>query len=362
MRGVQVAENALSENNGAESSSNKAEGVKISAKNTLAIAVVLSLILGVFAGYMLFNKPTSTGQVVLASGGQPGISEAAIKEKAEKYITENLLSNGMTVKINSIDKKGTALLEAKLTIYDANSAKVQDTSILLSADGAYLVGGIQDMSQAIPTQEEPIAETTAEVQKSDKPKLELYVMSFCPYGVQAEQALSPVVKLLGSKADIEVKFIVSLSGDTPADVSSLHGAGEAAEDLRQVCINKLYPDKYWNYLDLINEAYSSGQVSASNAADKWSAFAAQAGIDAKAVEACAQADAMAIIKQDNADSTKYGVSGSPTFIINGAIANVSRTPDGIKTAICNAFNTAPAECDQVLTASAAATPTGGCAT
>lgn len=366
MRGVQVAENVLSENTGADSSSSKGEGVKISAKNTIAMAVVISLILGVFAGYILFNKPVSpTGQVILPSGtgNQPTISDSAIKAKAEKYINENLLGNGMTAKINSLGKRGTSLLEASITIYDSNNTKLQDTTILLSADGAYLVGGIQDLSVPIPKQGEiPADETPAEVQKSDKPKLELYVMSFCPYGVQAEEALSPVVKLLGSKADIQVKFIVNLTGETTADVGSLHGAGEAAEDLRQVCINKLYPDKYWSYLGLINAAYSSGQVNASTAADKWSAFATQAGIDTKLVEACVQADAMAIIKQHNADSTAYGVSGSPTFMINGANATVSRTPEGIKTAICNAFNTAPAECSQTLTAAAAATPTGGCVT
>jgi hypothetical protein len=47
----------------------------------------------------------------------------------------------------------------------------------------------------------------------------------------------------------------------------------------------------------------------------------------------------------------YGVGGSPTVVINGV--NVggfggSRTPETLKQAVCSAFNTPPAECEQEL--------------
>ena len=49
-----------------------------------------------------------------------------------------------------------------------------------------------------------------------------------------------------------------------------------------------------------------------------------------------------------------GVTGSPTVVINGVKANVARTADGIKTAVCSAYNEAPAECDTVLDSSSVA--------
>jgi hypothetical protein len=48
-----------------------------------------------------------------------------------------------------------------------------------------------------------------------------------------------------------------------------------------------------------------------------------------------------------------GIGGSPTFVINGAKVQVSRSADAIKTAICNAFINAPSECGQSLSTNAA---------
>ena len=44
----------------------------------------------------------------------------------------------------------------------------------------------------------------------------------------------------------------------------------------------------------------------------------------------------------------YGVRGSPTLVINGEVVSVSRSAEAVKQAICNAFTTPPAECDEVL--------------
>ena len=84
--------------------------------------------------------------------------------------------------------------------------------------------------------------------KSSRPSVELFVMSFCPFGVQAENAMDPVVDLLGTKADIKVRYIATVNGDTVDSVKSLHGLPEAKEDLRQLCIAKYYPQNLWPYL------------------------------------------------------------------------------------------------------------------
>ena len=57
-------------------------------------------------------------------------------------------------------------------------------------------------------------------------------------------------------------------------------------------------------------------------------------------------DAEAIYQQQNARASQLGISGSPTFVINGAKVQVARSPAAIAQAVCNAFSTAPGECSQ----------------
>ena len=59
-------------------------------------------------------------------------------------------------------------------------------------------------------------------------------------------------------------------------------------------------------------------------------------------------DAEEIYNADGARADSFGISGSPTFVINGVKVQVNRSPEAIKTAICNAFTTTPAECNQTL--------------
>jgi len=57
---------------------------------------------------------------------------------------------------------------------------------------------------------------------------------------------------------------------------------------------------------------------------------------------------------------QYGVTGSPTLIINGVEYSGSRSSEAYKQAICDAFTTAPSECSQTLSETSS-TATGGCA-
>jgi len=209
------------------------------------------------------------------------------------------------------------------------------------------------------TQQQPAA---ANVPKTDKPTVELFVMAFCPYGVQAETTMKPVVDLLGGKADIKVKFIVNVGGTTPDSVQSLHGAAEAMEDLRQVCIRENYDyKKFWSYVAEIDANCYSIYRDAAKMETCWKAAAQKAGIDASAVESCINTTAVTLIKQDKATTDSYGVSSSPTLVINGQKANAARTPEGFKQAICGAFNTPPSECQtQLEGASTGQQPSGGC--
>jgi protein-disulfide isomerase len=288
------------------------------------------------------------------AGGVTGLSANDTANKAIDYINNNLVQTGTATFVSVQEVSGVY----KVT----TSYQGQNIPIYVTKDGTYLF-----VSQPINTGTQVTTTTTQPtvVPKTDKPTVELFVMGFCPYGVQAETLMKPVFDLLGSKADIEIKFIASVSGTTVDSVQSLHGATEAQEDLRQVCIMNSYDQKtYWTYLmGIDNNCY--GKIDTTNAAALdtcWKAAAKSAGIDTAKIQACSNStEGLNLLKADEQLTTQYGVSGSPTLVINGVTYNGARSSEAFKQAICDAFTTAPAECSQTLSGTnSSSTATGGC--
>ncbi len=190
------------------------------------------------------------------------------------------------------------------------------------------------------------------VPKSDKPKVELFVMSYCPFGLQMEKAYVPAWNLLKNVADIDVKFVSY----------AMHGKKEIDENTRQYCIQSEQPQVYQKYLSCFFGAGANNGAEAN-----YKGCLASAGVNQSKLSSCvSKTDSQyRITAQFNDQSTwlsgqypvfpihedlnqKYGVQGSPTLVINGVQADVARTPEAVKQAICNAFNNPPAECNQTL--------------
>lgn len=187
---------------------------------------------------------------------------------------------------------------------------------------------------------------SANVVKSDKPVVELFVMSYCPYGLQMEKAYLPAWELLKNKADISVKFVAY----------AMHGLKELEENTRQYCIGKNSQEKLISYLKCF-----TGK-------DDYKGCLAAVGLSEAGLKPCIDSTnkQFGTLTKYNDQSTwlsgnypvypihqdlndKYGVQGSPTLVINGAQADgVSRTPEAVKQAICAAFNNPPAECGTTL--------------
>jgi hypothetical protein len=190
----------------------------------------------------------------------------------------------------------------------------------------------------------------ANVPKSDKPKVELFVMAYCPYGLQMEKAYLPAWNLLKDKADMTIKFVSY----------AMHGLKEVEENTRQYCIQKEQPSKFQAYL----KCFYTG---ANGQAPDYKTCMQQAGVSASQVDSCysktdKQFGIMAkyndqaswlsgqfpIFPIHQSENDQYGVQGSPTLVINGVQSNVARTPEAVKQAICNAFNNKPSECNTNL--------------
>jgi glutaredoxin len=301
--------------------------------------------------------------LVSATGSQSGISSPvplqSCGEKVIGYANENLVQPGTSVSLQSVsENRGIYEIRGNyqsqnVTLYATKDCTMLFTNGLDMNSPGSACGTVQG--------QQPTPSPSSSPVKTPRPSVDLYVMAFCPYGTQAESAMKPVVNLLGIKADIRLRYITTVSGSTVDSVQSLHGLPEAQEDLRQICIQKNYPQKFWDYIESFNaRCYSLSQNPASlNAC--WRNTTASMGIDTAAIETCATGpDGLGMLREDETNANQDGATASPTLFINGVKYSGSRTPEAYKQAICNSFDAAPPECGTILAASQQTPSAGGC--
>ncbi|VVB82444.1 Uncharacterised protein [uncultured archaeon] len=186
--------------------------------------------------------------------------------------------------------------------------------------------------------------TQQEVPKADKPIVELYVFAYCPYGLQMEKAIIPVVKLLGNTIDFRIR-----------QIGAMHGDYEKVEAERQLCIEKNYPSKYLDYISTFAADTTIGACSgdATCLTPLLSSIYTKLGIDASKINACMTTDGVTMYNNEVSNAQSMGISGSPTLVINGVQASADRNSEAIKGVICNSFNTVASQCSQTLSTTAA---------
>lgn len=188
-----------------------------------------------------------------------------------------------------------------------------------------------------------------EVPKSDKPKVELYVFTYCPYGLQMEKAMLPAVNLLGDKIDFKIRQIGAMHDPSGCSGDACY---ESTEAKRQICVEKNYPDKFLQYVNdfAVSTEIGACKGDASCLTTKLNALYSKLGIDASKINSCMTSEGAKLYDAEVANSDDKGVSGSPTVIINGVETQIGRNPDAVKDAICSAFSDykVPSECSTKL--------------
>lgn len=195
-----------------------------------------------------------------------------------------------------------------------------------------------------PSDNQPAAQAPV-VPKKSRPTVELFVMSYCPFGLQMEKAYLPAWNLLKNKADISVKFVSY----------AMHGLKEVEENTRQYCIEKEQADKYRPYLGCFTgkDDYKSCLQSANVNEAKMNSCISQTNktfgtIDKYNDQSTWLSGQFPLYPVYDDLNQKYGVQGSPTLVINGAEAQAARTPEAVKEAICAGFDNPPEECQTKL--------------
>ena len=282
----------------------------------LIILVVLLLSLNVF---------NITGKVVSAN-------------KAGEKLADFAESQGLTVEVSSVEKEGNFYLVTLLI-------EGQELPMYVTKDGKYFTNYLYPLEEEEEksnnkNNNQNTNTQTQEIPKSEKPTVDLFVMSHCPYGTQAEKGIIPAIEALGDTVNFNLRFVYYIMHPS---------AGEVEEQTRQYCIQKEQEAKLLPYLKCF-----LGKTG--TAADS-EACLTEVKIDKTKLNSCiTKADKEFKISENKNDQSKwlsgryplfnidkqlnelYDIGGSPTLVVNGVTVNSARDPASYLDSICKAFS------------------------
>ncbi len=310
---------------------------------SLIISSLILIILIIGGGFFLVHPPAST---------RSNVSLAKAADIALDYFNNHLLKGrNLTARlIKKEDDPQSGLYKIKIDIQG------QKIDAYLSRNGHYL------FPQAINLQPK-----STSIPKTDKPTVRLFVMAFCPFGNQAEDAIVPVVKLLGNKINFRINYIVSKKPD--GQWRSLHGAQELNQDVREICVENNQPNKFLAFVEGINK-----DCSPKNADQCWKTVAKKVELNEAEIINCQDKQKNILLNQEVKltnqeypveDPTvmqgkeKTAITGSPSLIINGVLYTGGRTSQDYLSAICSAFKNPPSQCKEKI-ATSTQNPEGSC--
>lgn len=199
----------------------------------------------------------------------------------------------------------------------------------------------------------------------DKPQIDFFIMSYCPYGNQAEETISDVYQALKNKVNYVPHYIFyenfnnggeEYCLDKDNKYCSMHGVQEANQDIRELCVLKNYGiGKYFDFIKIANT-----DCSAENIDTCWETITQKAGIDKYKVRNCEKTEKLTLAKKELETTTKLQISGSPTIFINGEVYEGSRTATAYQKTLCKYFKDEPQECKTEIETTTQTTPSGGC--
>ncbi|MCK4647394.1 hypothetical protein KAT24_00500 [Candidatus Pacearchaeota archaeon] len=304
------------------------------------------------------KEPSKIGQSLTDKlRGNPFIVSTLICGVLAVLLLVAITSGGITGKVVSEEEAGENLIEFLNTVADSEvklisieedgnfyqmiiEFKGQEMPVYVTKDGLYYTTNLVPIKTDSSSEDEK-----QDILKSDKPVVELFIMTHCPYGTQAEKGIIPVIKLLGDSIDFELRF---------CDYA-MHDKTELDEQLNQYCIQEEQNEKFLDYLECFLKDGDRERC------------LTEIGIDKINLDSCVKKtdSEFKVTEKYNDKSTwlngrfplfdihkdlndKYDIGGSPSLVINGQIVSSARSPAAYLETICQAFNDAPAECDNVL--------------
>ena len=296
---------------------------------TLVIGLAIGLILGGVIGF-LYSNTTEREQSFSSA-----LEADQVKVTAEAYINQNLLNPGIRASIENItERSGMYELDIMLT----GGAENQFVTAHISRDGKLFFPDLIDLTAPVSTQPSTSAapatspasdkETDMRGINDDDPwagnkDAKVIIVEFsdfqCPFCRQTYPTVKQIIKTYGDQ-------ILFVYRDFP--IHSLHPqAGKAAEAAQ--CAYE--QDSFWEYHDTLFEKQNDW---ASGGVPRFKKYAEDLGLDTDAFNECLDTGRYTSeVGIDLKDGMFFGVSGTPTFFINGRKLSGSQPFSAFKTII-----------------------------
>ncbi len=205
--------------------------------------------------------------------------------------------------------------------------------------------------------------------EGNKPQIDFFVMSYCPYGNQAEEGIEGAYQILKDKATFMPRYVLysNYRGGGPeycldkeSKYCSMHGIQELNQNIRERCVYEEYgTEEFFKFTLAMNK-----ECNYKNADTCWQKVAENLGLSVNKISQCEKGRGLEFVREDKEFNELLGVQGSPTIFINGAAYNGGRDSQSYLNALCAAFdsNNRPRECGNTPEPIVQTTPVGGCGT
>ena len=144
--------------------------------------------------------------------------------------------------------------------------------------------------------------------QEEKAKLDLFVMSQCPYGTKALDIMPAVLETFKNEIQFNVNFIAAEI--EPGKFNSLHGQPEVDENIRELCAIKYYPEnyKYMDYIVCRDKNITSTE---------WEGCAEKAEMNVNTIKTCSEGTEGINLHSENIKlANGLGIGASPTWLAN----------------------------------------------
>lgn len=319
-------------------------------KNTILIAIAIIAIL--ITGVLIYANSNNG----FSLSGLIGKSPKQVAEAAIKYINDNKMAETEATLVNYSEESGVVKITIKIGENEFPSYVSKDGRFLF----AYEPIDMKPEEKKADDGKKAGSENKT-LEKADNAKLEAFVVSDCPYGLQMQRAMADAVKNAPELAsNVIVRYIGSVSDGKIFSMHDPEANGiEGKENLRQICLREEQPAKYWDYVSCYMKK-ATGKLENGMPIGDTTGCLVSTGVDTSKLNSCMSdsSKGLAYAKVDFDISDSYGVSGSPTLFLNGTKISESnyggRSSDGVKSMVCAGSNKEGGYCANKLNTTAAA--------
>ncbi len=166
-----------------------------------------------------------------------------------------------------------------------------------------------------------------------RPVYDLYIMSQCPYGIQALSSFVEFVKMF-KKIDWNIQFIGSVDNDTV--LNSLHGKEEVEDEQIWLAVKHNFPDRWLEFLELRSKSF----VPTASILQKMK-------IDMDKIRRWAASKGREVLSSHYQRSTRLNIKASPTLLLNNTPVEMQITKDRLAKFQCDKIDNSSDECRKV---------------